>query len=113
MANLEHLEILKQGVEAWDKWRKENTEIVPNLGGANLSGTDLSGAQLYLTNLRRANLIGADLRGAKNLSASQVKEALNWQKAFYSDGLLMELGLPADHNEKLQAELDEQRESEE
>ena len=27
MANPEHLEILKQGVEAWDKWRTENPGI--------------------------------------------------------------------------------------
>ncbi len=33
MANQNHLDILKQGVEAWNKWRNENKIIVkPILG---------------------------------------------------------------------------------
>jgi hypothetical protein len=31
MANEEHLEILKQGVAKWNSWRKENTDIIPDL----------------------------------------------------------------------------------
>jgi hypothetical protein len=27
MANPEHLEILKQGVEVWNRWQEENSEI--------------------------------------------------------------------------------------
>ena len=45
MANEEHLKILKQGVEQWNKWRLENA-IKPDLSGANLSGANLSGANL-------------------------------------------------------------------
>ena len=59
MANQEQLAILKQGVEAWNAWRKENEEIWPDLSEANLTGADLIGADLA-----RANLDGADLRGA-------------------------------------------------
>jgi hypothetical protein len=33
MANPEHLKILKKGVEAWNKWRKENPDIQPDLTG--------------------------------------------------------------------------------
>jgi len=29
MANEEHLEILDQGVEVWNKWRKENPDVKP------------------------------------------------------------------------------------
>ena len=29
MANPEHLEILKQGVEQWNKWREEHPEVRP------------------------------------------------------------------------------------
>ena len=75
MANKEHLKILKQGVEQWNKWRLENTRleksprtglpisrdtIRPDLGDADLSDPDLSGADLS-----RANLSGAGLRRAK------------------------------------------------
>ena len=71
MANEEHLKILKQGVEQWNKWRLENA-IRPDLSGAdlsgaNLSGADLSGANLSGADLSGANLSGADLSGA-NLS---------------------------------------------
>jgi hypothetical protein len=31
MANLEHLEILKQGVEVWNAWRTAQDSIVPIL----------------------------------------------------------------------------------
>jgi hypothetical protein len=36
MANQEHLEILHQGVEIWNKWREEKPDIVPDLSGAEL-----------------------------------------------------------------------------
>ncbi len=41
MANEEHLKILKQGVEVWNKWRQENPEIEPDLVGADLIGVNL------------------------------------------------------------------------
>ena len=31
MANPEHLEILKQGVDVWNRWREENPEVKPDL----------------------------------------------------------------------------------
>ncbi|MGA2218235.1 MAG: toll/interleukin-1 receptor domain-containing protein [Terracidiphilus sp.] len=80
MANPEHLAILKEAVEARNRWREENPSIRPdrlnsdlaetNLSGANLShafllGADLSGADLSRTNLFAANLIGANLYGAQ------------------------------------------------
>jgi hypothetical protein len=37
MANPEHLEILNQGVESWNKWRKENPHIKPDLSEAFLT----------------------------------------------------------------------------
>ena len=44
MANQEHLDILKQGVQAWNQLRKEHPNIRPNLYRANLSGANLSEA---------------------------------------------------------------------
>jgi len=92
------------GVSAWNKWRFEHPDIVPdlreadlreadlreadlrsaNLIGANLYGADLNlatlrEANLFKANLRRANLsranlIGANLRGS-NLHMADLREA--------------------------------------
>jgi uncharacterized protein YjbI with pentapeptide repeats len=73
MANPEHLEILRLGVERWNHWRKQNPRIErPELDGAELAGiqlklADLSGANLVAANLAGANLVAADLYQA-NLS---------------------------------------------
>ena len=56
MANPEHLAILNQGVEVWNKWRDENHGIDPDLREANLSGVDLTKANLICVNLSGANL---------------------------------------------------------
>ena len=60
----EHLEIIKQGFGAWNKWRKENPKEKPDLSGANLYKADLSSANLDDTNLSNANLQFADLNMA-------------------------------------------------
>ena len=46
MANQEHLDILKQGVEAWNQWRKEHHDIQLDLSEVDLSGDDLREADL-------------------------------------------------------------------
>jgi len=63
MANQEHLDILKQGVEVWNRWRKEHLGIFPDLTFADLSFADLRGANLNRANLSRADLNRANLRG--------------------------------------------------
>jgi len=68
MANPEHLAILRQGLNAWDKWRS-TCLVRPDLVEADLSSADLSQAnlslaKLSLANLSRAGLHGADLNGA-------------------------------------------------
>ena len=60
MANLEHLQILKQGVEAWNVWRRQHREIAPNLTSANLSKAHLTNANLSDANLLWANLSRAN-----------------------------------------------------
>ncbi len=89
MASQEHLDILKQGVDAWNQWRRQFPNIQPDLSDAdlsqtslvildggdiieiNLSKTNLRGAYLFMTNLLAANLSGANLSGA-NLKGAQL-----------------------------------------
>lgn len=61
MANNEYLKILKQGIEAWNKWRQENPEIKPDLSWADLSNMSLGGGDFREANLGWANLGGADI----------------------------------------------------
>jgi uncharacterized protein YjbI with pentapeptide repeats len=69
MANKEQLEILKQGVEIWNNWRRAHRNEVVELTGANLSGANLVGA-----NLRQVNFAGANLRAA-NLTKAKIMNA--------------------------------------
>ncbi len=64
MANREQLRILKQGVDAWNKWREEHPEITPDLKRADLAWADLAGANLGQAKLAEANLRWADLHRA-------------------------------------------------
>ena len=64
MADRSHLDILAQGVEAWDAWRERDPYVRPALTEANLSGVDLSGADLSGAYLSGANLSDTDLNGA-------------------------------------------------
>jgi hypothetical protein len=82
---MNHVEILKSGVEKWNVWRKDNPQITPNLVDANLSGAnldfaDLCGANLREADLSDANLSGADLSGATlsdaNLSGADLSDAV-------------------------------------
>ena len=80
MANQEQLEILKQGVEVWNKWRKENPEAEidfskANFPEANLIDINFRNVNLIDANLRNANLASANLRDAnlKNANLSNAK----------------------------------------
>jgi len=70
MANLEHLKILRRGVKAWNEWRSEHLDVLPDLRDADLHKTDLRGADLINADLGGANLIGADLSGASLIDAN-------------------------------------------
>jgi hypothetical protein len=69
MANREQLEILKQGVRAWNEWRVRNHPVI-DLTGASLPGIKLGSVdvfthlELFHANLTDAYLEGADFGGA-------------------------------------------------
>ncbi len=64
MANYKHVEILSQGVPAWNLWREQGSDIKPNLSGTNLFQADLTHANLRQTDLRKTDLRKAKLNKA-------------------------------------------------
>src|SRR5712692_1034280 len=121
MANQEHIVRLTQSAESWNKWRKDQSNIRPNLSQAKLSSTKLqdrnlnkailsqaklNSANLSNSGLIEANLIGADLTGAilsnanftrANLSGAQligtVLKSANLLRANLSQATLNKLNL--------------------
>lgn len=77
MANPEHLAILKQGVEVWNQWRRENPELRTDLSKADLFKANLRGAHLFEIGLSGADLRGADLSGANIIKADLKGANLN------------------------------------
>ena len=81
MANNEQIDVLKQGAQAWNAWRAEQTEATIDLSGGalrglGLEGADLSGADLRDADLRGANLSGAKLTGARLEGANLFKAVI-------------------------------------
>jgi uncharacterized protein YjbI with pentapeptide repeats len=84
MANQQHLDKLREGVDAWNHWRQDYPHITPDLSGAeltganlqrtNLTGANLRDASLLRADLREASFDGADLRGA-NLAEASLSDA--------------------------------------
>ena len=101
MAENEHLEILRQGASAWNRWREKNPSIRPDLRqadlasgsfqGVNLAETDLRRANLSNTNFQKANLDKADLQGA-NLEQANLQKA-NLKNAILREATLREANL--------------------
>jgi len=98
MANEEHLKILLQGVEVWNKWRKDNPDVKsPDLRHADLSPDSIKDTSLYhsflvcaeldkgnfqgtnlsFAKLQSANFDHADLHGA-NLESAKLRDSRLW-----------------------------------
>jgi hypothetical protein len=75
MANPEHLEILKQGVETWNQWRQDIYRKKPDLAGEDLSKAELWGIDFSGVNLCGVNFKDADLRWA-NLKWARLSKAV-------------------------------------
>ena len=78
-----HAEVLREGVRAWNTWRRENPGVVPVLNDLNVSVTErqfgrvqggpinLSRAELCRARFDHATLIEANLMGAVLTEAEQ------------------------------------------
>jgi uncharacterized protein YjbI with pentapeptide repeats len=75
MANSDHISIIRDGVEFWNRWRAGHTSVVPDLSGAELRGMNLEGANFCAANLNGVDLTGANLLGG-NLERAQMVHAL-------------------------------------
>ena len=69
MADSDHVSKVKEGAAAWNRWREEEPDAVPDLGWANLNGLNLDGAvfakaALKLAFCKGCSLVGADFSGA-------------------------------------------------
>ncbi len=93
MANEEQLNILRQGVDVWNAWRKEHPDSEIDLFGAELRKAHLKEAYLSKADLRRAHLSGANLNGA-NLEEADLYAA-NLSRADLSGANLSEADLNA------------------
>ena len=109
-ATLEHADLQGAVLKETDlRWAK--------MGGSDLQDAILWEAKLQFANLVFTNLTGAelegailkcaDLRDAVGLTASQIQDAADWEKAFYDQELLKELGLGDDHNGRLEKECED------
>src|SRR3954470_12904615 len=108
MADQQHVALLRQGVEAWNRWRREEPEARPDLSQANLMGmhlyeADLTHTNLFWADLAGANLHRADLTGAVLFGANLC--GANLHQANLRDADLSDTGAPV----LRQAELPEWR----
>jgi TIR domain/Pentapeptide repeats (8 copies) len=91
MANDEHVALLKQGVDAWNRWRDENPNIFPDLSRENLTNAHLPRANLFGATLIEANLTEADLSRAKLIFANLIGAKLTGANLSGADLLLTNL----------------------
>ena len=128
MANKTQTEMLKGAVSAWNVWRTEHADLLPDLAEAHLHGLDLMGANLDKADLHRADLrgtnlsdaslvgahlegatffravldradlAGAHLGGAQFLTGDQLRAAKNWQSAYRDQSLACGAPIPIDRS---------------
>ena len=75
MANPEHVEILKQGVEVWNAWREKHPDIQPNLSGWRATPREIFDSIHHPENKKQVYLPGVDFMGA-NLDGARLEGAI-------------------------------------
>jgi uncharacterized protein YjbI with pentapeptide repeats len=78
--NQHHLDLLKQGAEAWNQYRKESG-AVPDLAGASLDWINLYHADLSGANCKAASFVNASFNGV-NLSGADLENAFGPESNF-------------------------------
>lgn len=81
MPNYKRLEILKQGVEVWNRWKRENPPnpydmTVEGFNGVDFRGEDFRGADFSSELFARADFDGANLKGVSFRGANLTKANL-------------------------------------
>jgi len=72
MAEQSHLDLLKQGKDVWNKWRRTHPHVQPDFSRASLRGVHFEG-----TDLNEANFLEADLSGADFTDATLIRANLS------------------------------------
>ena len=62
--NQAHYDKLREGAEAWNKWREDHPDVKPDLQKADLNMADLQKVNLERADLEEANLRYTNFRGA-------------------------------------------------
>lgn len=95
--NRKHIWILEQGVDVWNKWRKENEKVRPNLRGADLQRMNLRGANLRKADLRGVNISHVDFQPSDLLNKTELSQA--WMNStsitpgdFWEDSMKIAMG---------------------
>ena len=84
MANPEHLDILKKGIDRWNQCRKDHSGLRPDLQAAPLQEEYLPGANLSGANLKGANLSKAYLGDADFSGADLNRDTPHWDSSYSS-----------------------------
>src|SRR5260370_545914 len=79
MANQQHHDLLKQGIDTWNSWRRENPEDKLDLSAIDLSGLDLRGFNLSEVDLHESTLSEANLAGANLVAPNLLTTTLSNQ----------------------------------
>ena len=105
MANNQQMDLLKQGIQAWNAWRAEQTQVSvdltggalhgANISGANLNGVHLEGANFFKVIIDDADLKEANLRGVQFLQCPQLQSARNWQSSYRDEDLACGAAIPS------------------
>lgn len=83
MANQEHLDILRKGIDVWNQWRNEHMDVRPDLSHSDLNHADFSNACFFIADLSHADLSnahldGVDLNGADLSGANFHNARVGW-----------------------------------